>query len=731
MQATIVTSEGVTVAYLGDIVGTISSAGTAGTAIPTSSTTTTYVNGAISFHSNKKVKSGNLKAGSIVTISSIPYELTTDVVTHFKSSDGTFLKFDDLTTEPIAVTRNSGDLTVDVFDLTLTHTVTINLKKDGTIHTTPYPLGSEIKGTLGGADVTVAGTSPISHIYVGGGSEITLYADEKVKKATLKKGSIVAIDSGGGSSINYKLKGDTTVVNFAAGGVFGTFDAASVAVTRDSGTLTVDGFTLTLTHTVTINLQSSGAIHGTTPYPLGSEIKGTLGGANVPVAGTSPINHIYVGGGSNITLWSNKAVKQATLKKGSVVAIKGTNYTLITDRVMNFTSAGVFDSFGASETLPIAVTRNSGDLTVDVFTLTLSDSNTATMNLDAAGDIDESNPYTGEIKGTLSAEVTKEGYTYKINTEITLYTNNKVKRGTLVVGTNVRNVESGTTNVRTITTIAFTFVANRLGDVDIASSLPQDVVAEVHKVPAGIGIGTPYTFKRGSIVSGSSGTITSGKLYESKSIIVGGNNYLLAKDSKVIFDASGSLIQGRISWTQYVIYGVLHTFETGGIIKRSRKGWVVQGKISETQYVIDGVLRTFVAGSVKTNGSAWIVQGKISEAQYVIRGDFFSFNSAPSFHTNGVVKIGRFASTTTVNVRENRFSFLASYDIEFHANGVVKQGHLATATSGTMVGSNSYNFKEGSSIYFYDNGVVKSGTIVLADGTTTESVSFTRSGVKN
>ena len=92
--------------------------------------------------------------------------------------------------------------------------------------TTPYT--SEIKGTLGGANVTSATEN---YIYASGvANEITLYANKNVKKASVKAGSIVSISSGG-SSINYKLKGDTTVVNFTlgtsgAGGVFDSFGAS-------------------------------------------------------------------------------------------------------------------------------------------------------------------------------------------------------------------------------------------------------------------------------------------------------------------------------------------------------------------------------------------------------------------------------------------------------------------------------------------------------------------------
>ena len=51
-------------AYLGDVVGTISSSGSVGTPIGSY----TYIDGAIRFYSNKKVKSGTLKTGSIVTL---------------------------------------------------------------------------------------------------------------------------------------------------------------------------------------------------------------------------------------------------------------------------------------------------------------------------------------------------------------------------------------------------------------------------------------------------------------------------------------------------------------------------------------------------------------------------------------------------------------------------------------------------------------------------------------
>ena len=84
--------------------------------------------------------------------------------------------------------------------------------------------------------------------------------------------------------------------------------------------------------------------------------------------------------------------------------------------------------------------------------------------------------------------------------------------------------------------------------MDLGNSVKL-LVAEIHGVPDG---GTEYTFKTGSIhrdtVNGN--VITNGELYESKSIIVGSSNYVLVADSKVIFDASGSRIQGKISETR-------------------------------------------------------------------------------------------------------------------------------------------------------------------------------------
>ena len=133
---------------------------------------------------------------------------------------------------------------------------TMNLLSDGTI--------SDIKVTLGTTDVTNRGI-----VYVGS-SEITLYADGKVKKATLKTDNIVTIRSTG-----YKLTADT-VVNFAESGDFSSFDDAAVVVTRDSGTLTVGDFELTLINTnpVKINLIANGNVDSTTPYV--ENIKGRL-----------------------------------------------------------------------------------------------------------------------------------------------------------------------------------------------------------------------------------------------------------------------------------------------------------------------------------------------------------------------------------------------------------------------------------------------------------------------
>ena len=54
-------NNGVTVAYLGDIVGTISSTGSVGTTIGSY----TYADGAIQFHSNQKVKSGTLGSTNV------------------------------------------------------------------------------------------------------------------------------------------------------------------------------------------------------------------------------------------------------------------------------------------------------------------------------------------------------------------------------------------------------------------------------------------------------------------------------------------------------------------------------------------------------------------------------------------------------------------------------------------------------------------------------------------
>ena len=164
---------------------------------------------------------------------------------------------------------------------------------------------------------------------------------------------------------------------------------------------------------------------------------------------------------------------------------------------------------------------------------------------------------------------------------------------------------------------AITFNAD--GTVDLANTTKTQINgAEIHSVG-----GMDYIFKTGTILKDGT-NITNGVLFVATPITISGSSYTLAINTKVFFDASGSRIQGKVSATQYVINGVLHTFETGSV-KTDAGGFVIQGKTSATQYVINGVLHTFETGSVKTDAGGFVIQGKVSATQYVINGVLHTF----------------------------------------------------------------------------------------------------------
>ena len=123
-------------------------------------------------------------------------------------------------------------------------------------------------------------------------------------------------------------------------------------------------------------------------------------------------------------------VKRGTLKTGSIVTFSSVDYKLKANTVVNFDTGGVFSSFDAA----VAATRNSGTLTVEGFTLTLINGFPVTINLQSSGTIHGTTPYTGEIKGTLSADVTKGNYIYAGSSVITLSADKKVKKATLKTG---------------------------------------------------------------------------------------------------------------------------------------------------------------------------------------------------------------------------------------------------------------------------------------------------------
>ena len=94
--------------------------------------------------------------------------------------------------------------------------------------------------------------------------------------------------------------------------------------------------TLTLTNPpVKINLKTDGTIDGTNPYK--SEITGTLDTnvTNTITTGPPPEERIYVAN-KEVILYANKKVKKATLKTGSIVVIRSTDYKLTSNTVVNF-----------------------------------------------------------------------------------------------------------------------------------------------------------------------------------------------------------------------------------------------------------------------------------------------------------------------------------------------------------------------------------------------------------
>ena len=152
-----------------------------------------------------------------------------------------------------------------------------------------------------------------------------------------------------------------------------------------------------------------------------------------------------------------------------------------------------------------------------------------------------------------------------------------------------------------------------------------------------------YIFKTGTIRRDRDTNITNGVLAVATPITISGSSYTLAINTKVIFDASGSRIQGKISDTQYVIKGDVFsfsaapTFNTNGVVYY---GWLASAKTVDVVDTVSALTNTFS----------------------------FASNNSIRFHANGVVKYGTLATNTvatkvvdTVGDVTNTFDFAANF----------------------------------------------------------------------
>ena len=517
-----VNPEGEILSYEGDIVGKLLSDGESKLTIGDKEVTLA-INGAISFYKNQNLKSGILDRGNEIVVGS--------------------------------------------YTLTLTESVVINVADQSD----EFTYGGSVKGTLS-ADVT---DTAKGIVYLGG-SEITLYANKKVKKATLKTGSIVTI-----SSIPYKLKANT-VVNFAASGVFSSFAIAAaerVAVTRESETLTVNGvgglsFTLTLSDTnpVTINLLSGGNVDSTTPYT--GDIKGTLGTTDVTNANNT--NIVYLGG-SEITLSADKKVKKATLKKDSIVAISktvnnipsSTNYKLTVEAgtVVNFdTTSGAFSNFDATS---VVVTRDSGELTWGEFTLTLLTDHPVKINLGSDGNVDSKTPYVENIKGALTEAkmISLGGKSRNLPVGTSVVVDKTSKKIISFEGNTAEVIAIGVdVNIDSVVVTLTETVRVTMDNMGEIVSYLGDIVGTISSTPT-IDL---YTYKDGAIQFHSNKKVKSGTLKTGSTVTLSHGSYKLTTTGTVVtFDTNGGFISFDAAATLPVVVtrgsGTFTVSGTGGL----------------------------------------------------------------------------------------------------------------------------------------------------------------------
>ena len=101
-------------------------------------------------------------------------------------------------------------------------------------------------------------------------------------------------------------------------------------------------------------------------------------------------------------------------------------------------------------------------------------------------------------------------------------------------------------------------------------------------------------------------------------ITVSGNSYTLAINTKVIFDASGSRIQGKVSDTQYVIKGDVFSFSA-----------------APTTFLPNGVVSN---GTLAAATTVKVVDTSVDPA--LSPTPFLLLNTNIWFHGNGVVVMG-------------------------------------------------------------------------------------------
>ena len=95
------------------------------------------------------------------------------------------------------------------------------------------------------------------------------------------------------------------------------------------------------------------------------------------------------------------------------------------------------------------------------------------------------------------------------------------------------------------------------------------------------------SLRQGAFLEMRNTNITNGVLAVPTPITISGNSYTLAINTKVFFDASGSRIQGKVSDTQYVIYGDVFSFNAAPIFHTNGMVSIGNLAVAKTVTVVD------------------------------------------------------------------------------------------------------------------------------------------------